>query len=503
MVKRMANTASATAQPTVPPGNLGRTWLARVFSFPVMCVVLLAAAIFAYAPRGIGVAEPDIFWRLRGATDVLQSHSLSLPEMHSFTLAGTPTTNYEWLSDLLFLFSYKAMGLRGMVILYALSMVVIFAVVYYRACKSGADCKDAAVATLGGICIGVVSLAPRPLLFGWVCLSGVLVVLDRFRESRKGLWLLPPLFLLWINLHGSWIYGIAIVVLTIVSGLIAGRWGVVVATRWSPEDLRKLLVALVASLAALFVNPFGYKLVLFPFAFFRMQGFMQYVEYWHSVDFGTYTGKLALALIFGLIAAALFSRRRWRLDEVLLMAFALWSGLSHVRFLDFTALIIVPILAPRLKLFPAYQPELDKPWLNAIVILAVIAGVIVFLPTQAQLQERVDSELPAAALTFMQQSNINGRIFSPAEFGGFIEWDAPQFQSFVDGRPLFVERGIFEDSFSALTISDPYAVLDKYKIDYVLIEPTWPLAYLLKHTPSWRVLYSDKVAVLFQRVPVS
>ena len=130
-------------------------------------------------------------------------------------------------------------------------------------------------------------------------------------------------------------------------------------------------------------------------------------------------------MILILLATALFSRRQWRLDEVILVAFALWQALSHVRFLDFAALIIVPILAPRLRLFPPFQRELDKPWLNTAIMAAVVASVIYFFPSAAQLQRRVEDEYPAAALKFMQGHNISGRIFHPGEFGGYIEWDAP------------------------------------------------------------------------------
>ncbi len=77
-------------------------------------------------------------------------------------------------------------------------------------------------------------MAPRMLLFGWLCMVGLLLVLDRFRRTGKGLWLLPPLFALWINLHGSWVFGVIVLALTIVSGLVEGEWGLVVARRWSP-----------------------------------------------------------------------------------------------------------------------------------------------------------------------------------------------------------------------------------------------------------------------------
>ncbi len=466
-----------------------------------MCMFLLAPVIIAYAPRGIGLAEPDIWWRLRCATDVLQHHAFTPTDTYSFTAAGLAWTNFEWLSDLGFLMAFRTMGLQGIVALYSLAMMLIVAGMYYRSIRAGADCKDAAFATVGGLSMAAVSLAPRPLLFGWVCLTGLLLILDRFRETGRGLWLMPPLFIIWINLHGSWIYGLAVIVITIVSGLISGEWGLVVASRWSPADLKKLLVALTASIAALFVNPFGYKLVVFPLEFFRVQSFMQYVEYWRPPDFGTWNGKLALCLIFAVLATALFSRRRYRLDEVLLLAFALWSALSHARFLDFAAIIAVPMLATRLKLFPPYEPELDKPWLNAAIMAGAVAAIIVLFPNRGELQQRVTDEYPVAALHYIHDHNITGRIFSPAEFGGFIEWTSPEIKSFADGRAIFVENGAFQDCMKALTLQDSLRIMDKYHIDYILLERSWPLNYLLKHSPGWRLLYSDGVAAVFQRMP--
>ncbi len=64
------------------------------------------------------------------------------------------------------------------------------------------------------------------LLFGWLCMVGLLLVLDRFRLSERGLWLLPPLFALWINFHGSWVFGVAVLGATIASGWwkASGGW---------------------------------------------------------------------------------------------------------------------------------------------------------------------------------------------------------------------------------------------------------------------------------------
>jgi hypothetical protein len=262
---------------------------------------------------------------------------------------------------------------------------------------------------------------------------------------------------------------------------------------------------LAASLAALFVNPFGYKLVLYPYTLLlRQEGIMQHIEEWQSVDFSKGDGKVALIMIMALAAAALFSRRRWRLDEALLTAFALVAALSHVRFLFFAALIVAPILAPRLKLFPPYQREIDKPWLDAGIMAAVVGSLIFFFPSSAELQQNVDEQYPRAALEFVQRQHISGKIFNPDWWGGYMEWNAPQLKPFIDGRAdIFVYNGVFEDYLAATAMKYSFEILDKYRVDYVLFPPNQPLGYLLEHSPAWRTIYEDHVVKLYQRVPAA
>ena len=489
-------------EPAQSPTNTSwKRFGADAFSFPVMCMFLLVTAIFGFSARAI--AEPDIWWHLRNAAYLFQHHSFPSVDTYSFTAAGSPWLNHEWLSEIPLYLGIKAAGLRGMLAVYFAVLVLIYTGVYYRCCRAGADCKDAAVSTLLAIFLGIVSIGPRPLLFGWLCLVGLLLVLDHFQRTGKGLWLLPPLFALWINLHGSWVFGMVVLVLTIASGLVEGEWGLVVARRWTSSELKKLLFGLAASVAALFVNPFGYRLVLYPFdLLFRQPSNMKYVQEWHSVDFSKGSGKLALIVVLAWLAAALFSRRKWKLGEVLLMAFALWAGLSHVRLLFFVGLIVAPILAPRLNLLPPYERELDKPWLNAAIMAAVVGFIIFSFPSSVQLQQQVDEQYPTAALEFMQRQHVNGRIFNDDGWGGYMEWKAPELKTFIDSRAdIFVYNGTFDDYVKAVRIQAPFEILDKYRIDYVLVEPAAPLTYILEHSSAWHPIYTDKVAELLERTP--
>ena len=78
--------------------------------------------------------------------------------------------------------------------------------------------------------------------------------------------------------------------------------------------------------------------------------------------------------------------------------------------------------------------------------------------------------------------------------------DCSELKPFIDGRAdIFVYNGVFEDFLRATALKHSFEILDKYKIDYVFLEPNQPLVYLLEHSPMWHPIYVDKVAVLFAR----
>src|SRR5208283_1988834 len=139
-----------------------KRWASELFSFPVMCMSLLLVVVFKASVKGIG--EPDIWWHLLNARHLLQYRLFPSVDSYSFTATGSPWLNHEWLSEIPFLLSFNIIGLQGILALYFGVLALIYAGTYYRACRAGADCKNAAVATLIGIEFGSVSTGPRMLL---------------------------------------------------------------------------------------------------------------------------------------------------------------------------------------------------------------------------------------------------------------------------------------------------------------------------------------------------
>lgn len=473
------------------------------FPFSVLWFAIIALEIALLAP--LRIVEADIWFHLRNAQELLTTHSFLRVDLYTFTSAGAPLLNHEWLSELPYYLSFRAWGLSGLVVVYLVLLWLIFAGVYYIALRRGANYGDAALVTMAGVALGSYDFAPRMLHFGWLCLILMLLVLEYFQRTGKGLWLLLPLFALWINLHGSWVFGLAVMGIYIVSGLVEGQWGVVVAERWTPIQLRNLLLSFVASVVALLANPYGYKLPGYPFdLLFRQKMNLDNMGEWRSVDFHSGWGKLALFMILALLAASWFSRKPWKLRDILLAAFAVWASLNHLRFLLFAAIILVPILAPRLSLFAPYDGKKDKAWLNLAISVAIVGIIMGSFPRATPLQEHIDSLFPHDALRFMQQKQITGRLFNWYDYGGYIEFYAPAIKTFADGRTdIFVYNGVLEDYIRITSFERPLELLDKYNIDYVMFPVDHRLTYVLDHSARWRTIYQDKVVKLYEREPAA
>ncbi len=491
----------------------------RLFSFPAVLAGSLAFLVFIYARRDI--LELDLWWHLRNAQFLLTQGHLPVTDHYSFTASGAPVMPFEWLSELPFYAAYKLAGLQpqqanqwpagdpGLTglfwLVFALGTAIVLGV-FRLSYLASRDLKNSFVVSVGGAFLACITLGPRPLLFGWLYLVILLLVLAAVREGRwQWLWLLPPLFCLWINSHGSWPMGMALFGIFIASGLVEGSWGNAYAERWSGPQLWRLLATAGASAAAVFLNPFGSRLVLYPFGVLFGPGSgsgggpgIGIIEEFQSIDFRTPWGKVAMILILGLLLVAIFSRERWRLDEIGFVVVALYFCLTHARFLFLAGILLPPVFARRIKLMTPYERKSDRPLPNALALTVLLILFVVYMPGHENFHGTV--EYPEGAVAYMKANGIQSNVFNDWAWGGYLIWHMPEMKVFIDARgDPYAVTGVFKDYLDAVYGVNPAAVLDKYKIQYVLMRPDSLLAHLLQQSPAWAVRYSDKDSVLLAR----
>ncbi len=477
------------------------TALRKVFSFPAMLHAWMVLVVVRLAERNL--PDVDIWWHLRNAQYLFGYHHLPNFDAYSFTVAGHPWMNPEWLAEIPYYLAWRALRLEGIEILMLLMLELIFVGVLYLCYQRSKHIKASILACWVAACLGTVNFGPRTILLGYLYLVILLAILERFRSREKApLWLLPPLFCLWINTHGSWCLGVAVMGIFIVCGLFEGEWGTVVATRWPQQQLRQLVTAFGASCAALFVNPYGYRLVLYPLNMVLHQRLnMASIQEWASVDFHEPRGKVVLVLLAGLFVSALVSRHRWRLADLVLLLVAFYGGLSRERLLFFAGIIVAPVVAELLDWVPPYRAEIDKPWLNAAIIGGILAFVVLRFPGPAQLEAQVASQYPAEIVPYLETRPPAGNMLNYYEWGGYLGWKDPHLKVFVDSRvDIYEQAGVFKDYLELAGFRNPFAILDKYRIRYVLFPRNAPLTLLLRTDPNWKVVFNGGISTLLERV---
>jgi len=483
------------AQIAVPRQTL---W-SKLFSFPVLLALSLAASIFVFDSGSL--ADPDIWWHLRNAEVFVQTHSVVHRDFYSFTATGSRWINEAWLGELPYYFAWQWFGIRGIYIVMLAEVELILVGVFGLACLTSRNVKAAFCASWLAVWLATVSFGPRTLLAGWICLLAELLILAQYKRGKDLSWLLPPLFVLWANVHGSWLIGMVLFGVFCASGLLQGVWGRLEATRWTPAQMRKLAIAGGLSVAGLFLNPYTYHLVFYPFNFaFQQRLNVNHVDEWMSLDFHEVRGKILFGMLAATIILALARKRRWRVDELAFTIIGFYAAVTYSRFLFLAAIVLTPILAKELDFLPPYRREADKAWLNVALIVAIVLGCILRFPTREYLMRDTVRNYPVQALSYLQQFHPEGRVFNDCLWGGYLIWNARHIPVFIDSRiDIFEYNGVFADYLDAMGVKNTLEVLHKYGIRYVLYRQESSVAYLLMHNSGWKIDYADGTTVLLER----
>jgi hypothetical protein len=468
------------------------------FSFPAMLGTFLVAAVFVVG-RGFNV-DPDVWWHTKAGQIILATHHWPTTDPFSFTAGGQPWIDCEWLGDILFAPVARWAGLQGLDALLIILGSGIMLALYAYATLRAKDSKAGFVASAVLLVLTSASFSLRPQMLGYLFLILTLIILERFRQGKvRSLWFLPPLFLVWVNAHGSWIIGLGVVFVYWTSGLLEFRLGGLEARRWTPQDRRSLSMAFLLSLCTIPITPYGPQIAAYPFEVaFKMPIGVGNVSEWQSMPFNLPGGKLFLGLILAFLVFQVICRFTWRLEELALFLFGTMMACLHLRFLLLFVPFSTPILATILaRWVPPYSRSKDRYLLNAALMLAVVVGIVRFFPSQAELEKGISGNFPVRAVEYMHEHSVHGPIFNTYNFGTYLLWS--DYKVFIDGRSDIYERsGAFSDYlFIDRLKPGALSVLQSYGVRACLLQRDEPLATMLAALPGWQKVYADNLSVLF------
>ena len=336
--------------------------------------------------------------------------------------------------------------------------------------------RTSMLAVLVPVALVIVTLSPfttpRPHLAGFLLLGAALVL---WRDDRSAWWMVP-VFATWVNVHGTWLYGL------VVLGLLAGCASVE-ARR--PVRVLPVATAAVGVLLGGLFYPERLRLVGLPFEQFgdeRAREAIAAYQEWAPAGWGH---PLTWAVVFlGLAAVvSLVRSRRW--PSVAAAVLLVGLGLSAGRLLPVAAISLLPWAAAT---FAGTGPGLGSRRVAVPVRVAGVALLVVAVAAALRGPAYDLGRYPVAAVDWLEQRDLVAspgvRVVSHVDVGNYLVWRyGTEANAFADDRPS-VDAMLDHRSLDQAR-PDWAQVLERVDPDVVVFREDKPLVPLLDGSGAW------------------
>jgi hypothetical protein len=480
----------------------------------------------------LGDVDTDTAWHIRTGDYIVSRIEVPKTDIFSYRKYGETWIAHEWLADVILSLLHRFTGLNGVVgfsaFVIAFTIFLLFKMLEtYRL----NILVVTAVTVLAAVTSSIHWLA-RPHIFSmWLTLLWYFLLESHQRSPRiRHLFLFPLLMVFWVNLHGGYLVGFVLLGIycigNITSYLAAIARGLKPAKKLTGSTL---LIALLSSVAAL-INPYGYRLLLFPFEILGSRVAMENIVEWHSPSFhqfGAYEFYLLL-----LIVTFLVSSKKTSVIELGVALFSIHVSLVGQRYIPIFAILMAPILAQRLD-------DLCRAALSRQSPLPVVRGLQMRITESISRVQFLNRNLsghgypiavglfmifslhnggrafgktvfdykfegtryPIRAVEFVRQNSLSGNMYNSYVFGGYLIYrffPDPRYRVFVDGRGIVGGEDYFSEYLKVSQLTPEWQeTLDKYKVNWIIEETNSPLTVFLSTYHEWKLVYSDNIASIF------
>lgn len=439
--------------------------------------------------------DPDTYLHIALGRFILVHHVLPDVDPFTETQRGTAWAADEWLAQVAYALVYNIGGWFAVTALTAAAAATAFGQLTRCLLQ-----RWQPVPTLVGVLAALTLTAPHilarphvlalPLLVIWIA-----ALIQAADTARAPSWRLLPLMTIWANLHGSFLFGLAMtgLIMTEAIWVAPASHRLDVAKRWS-------VFALLAFAAAC-LNPYGLGMILAALRTLALGQALSLIIEWRPQDFS----KIGAYELIVLAAAALALWRGVRLPafRIVMLLGVLHLSLAQSRHADLLGMLAALFLArPLAGQFPALAA--DRVSAVRQSLLPVAGGLLMAAALTAYIGDRTDVN-PAAAITPANAVHAlaaagTGPILNSYEFGGYLDFIG--IAPFIDGRAELYGKAFMLRYYRAVTLQDLPGflhLLDEYHVERTLLTANTPAVALLDRLPGWQRVYADDIAVVHAR----
>lgn len=475
--------------------------------------VIAALTLLALRPLLTSVLPHDFWWHIATGRLIASTGTIPAVDSFSYTQAGQPFFNQGWLAQLLMYGLHQLGGVELLLIVQSLIIALAYGLLLWLAIRrSGRLRLSVVLLLLTTLPLSFDNWTIRPQSYVFPLFAAYLFILSAYRFGWfNRLWLLPLLMVLWANMHGSFVLGLALIGITWFGEALKRIRPVASATsNPTPRLLPVVLWGTISALAVL-INPRGFELYGYVRNLLGSNQVTTLVTEWAPPTIRDTGGMIFFLFVLGLALVLIYAQKRPDVTDLLVVGAFLWLALGAVRSIVWFGFVATPLLIVQAAtlLSPPRGPAFrGSPLINGAIVglfgLMVLIALpwikpAVLPPPQGDL---LDPENPVVAVEALKSlPNPPQRLFHAMGYGSYLIYHWPDRQVFIDPR---IELYPYEQWTDYLTLSrgDNLAALSaQYQFDGMLlnVKEQGDLIEVLRNDPSWRIAYEDPRTVLFGR----
>jgi hypothetical protein len=482
----------------------------------LLCVTLAAPLALLHT-----LLSYDTWWHLTLGAATLRDGRIPAVETFSWTAPGAPLASHAWLFDVALAALERAGGLGLAEVAGALLVAITLRLVYGVSRALGASPTLALAGVVVGAHLSLHHLILRPQLVTYVAFAWLFLAYIEHRAGRsRAVLAAPAVVLLWANLHGGFLLGVAFLGGVALLEALEGRLGDPAAA----ARARRLALLCALSAAAACVNPLGPRQIIDALA--NTPAFdpvHSLINEWRPPDLSRVPG-LRLVAVLAVVLALLLPARPPLFEACGLLA-ALTLALGAWRNTPLMAIVGVPVLAAwATRVLAALAPRAQERAPGAAGLLARLdvalgapgggpggwlllaaagllgAALTLAHPPDVLASKPVSALHPVEAARWVSKSALRGRLFNSYMWGGYLGWALPEHPVAIDSRMLPFREFFLEDYHSINAATSAWReAIDRHRVEWVLLEREGRLPPVLHADPGWRLVYADDVAEVFVR----
>jgi len=510
----------------VPQKNIKEN---KQFDYALLILLFGFAVMFSFSKVN---GEDDIFWHMSTGKYILETKTVPSQDVFGFITQGQQWIPFEWAWDVIAYSIFTSIGFTGLYIFNAI-LIALMLWLFYLLLRKFEVPLPLAVFYLLILILGVrYRLEIKPHIFTYLFLVLTLFLIINYKyfgKSPKTLFFIPPIFMVWANIHMGVFSGLLLLGIFLLTDIIA------FFREKKKDSLKYSLIIFIASLLFMLVNPNHITTYIYSFQHTQMKMINQIYE-WMSPFNSNFLGKLYDLIYIGFLIGILFVYAEYKKKKdlfplLIYFIFAVYS-LRAIRFtVDF---IFVASLFLFIAVYHLFKKESTLNYIKNNTYVKLFLGIILIwfllwtpndklyraLGFQKSFGTGIYEEtFPVKLFDFMKDNKITeigDRPFHTFDYGGYFIWNFPGKKNFIDSRNL--NDSIWNSFVTIYNKQTGYQnLINEYNFDYFPIFQTTVaqyailgntaaipkildaniISYLSSKPDEWKLVFWDDKSFLF------